>query len=313
MKSLLNQYSLKISHNKAFVFILISTALIWFVLQLSKPYTKNIEIDYQLQELPKDFRLENENKIKASISTNGLKLLEFSILKPKLILSYTDFSLTDSTLVLSDRSLATLMSSQFGFSADVVNVKDDLTLTYYRQFSKEVFIYPKLSLDFQPGYDTIGKLKFSPKTIEVFGKKNQLSDLKSIPTKSINLNNLDASITGEVELDTANLGVESYNRLKVKYAIEVERFTEKQIQVPIQVINLPERSSISIYPKQLILTVEVPVSKYDELSKDNFRVVCDFAKLNTGAKFMVPKLIESPEYVKYPKLQTQRINFLIKE
>lgn len=313
MKSFLTQFSFKVSHNKAFVFILISTALIWFVLQLSKLYTKDIEIDYKLQELPKDFRLENRNKIKASISTNGLKLLELSILNPKLNLSYADFSSTDSTLFLNNRRIASLMSLQLGFSTEVINVKDDLKLSYFKQFSKEVSIQPTLNLSFQPGYDTIGKFTFSPQTINVFGKKNQLSELKSIPTKSINLKNLDASITGKVELDTANLGVESYSHLKVNYAVEVVRFTEKQIQVPIKVINVPDGMSISIYPKQLSLNVEVPVSKYDQLTKDNFRVVCDFANLDSGAKFMVPKLTKFPEYVKYPKLQTQRINFLIKE
>lgn len=311
--SILKKFKLKIDQNKAFLFILISTSVIWLVLQLSKSYTTDLQLNYLVKDLPKSLNVSENKSISLNVTSNGFALLRLNIFRPKLDFSYSDFERSDSLLSLNQAKLNQIIASELKLEKENINANQGLKLNYYKRFSKELKVLPTLKLSFQPGFDTIDPIDYSPKKVTIFGKIDDLSPVDTIYTQLIKHDNINDSISGLAELNLNEISFERINTASIAYQINVDRFTEKTIKLQVDVINVPEEIELSIYPKEIELSFELPLSKYDLVTADNFKLICDFSQAQPNDSFLILKLKSYPKYIKYPRLSTKRINFLIKE
>ena len=313
MKPILKRLTPKLDHNKAFVFILISTAAIWFVLQLSKTYTTQLQLNYSIINLPKEYKIEKEQKLSTYITSTGLNLLYLNLFNPQINIDYSKFTKSIDFISLDEAVLNNLISTQLEVGKDQVEVNHNLKLRFYQLFSKQMKVIPILNLNFQPGFDTIQDIQYSPSKVTVYGKRNILSSIDSVFTKPIIHKNIDDSISSQIELNLEALEFDQVNTSVIQYNIFVDRFTEKTITLPVEVINLPLDTSISIYPKQVEVSFEIPLSKYDKVSAKNFKLVCDYDKAKESDSYLIPKIVKSPKFIKYQRLRTKQISYLIKE
>jgi hypothetical protein len=58
---------------------------------------------------------------------------------------------------------------------------------------------------------------------------------------------------------------------KVMVLIPVEKFTEKELTLPVQVIHLPEDVNLKLFPPNVKITVMVGLSEYEEVSSRDFQ------------------------------------------
>ncbi len=313
MKPILKRLTPKLDHNKAFVFILIATAAIWFVLQLSKTYTTQLQLNYSIINLPKEYKIEKKQKLSTYITSNGLKLLYLNLFNPEINIDYTEFTRSDDFISIDESGLNNLISTQLELDKNQIEAHNLLKLDYYKLFSKQIEVFPKLNLTFQPGFDTIQDIQYSPSQITIYGREDALSSIDSVFTNPITHRNIKDSISSQIDLNLDELDYDEVNTNVIKYTILVDRFTEKTITLPVEVINLPTDTNISIYPKQLEVSFELPLSKYNKVSAKNFRLVCDYNKAKVTDSYLIPKLVKSPKFIKYERLRTKQISYLIKE
>lgn len=313
MKPILKRLTPKLDHNKAFVFILISTAAIWFVLQLSKSYTTQLQLNYSIINLPKEYKIEKEQKLSTYITSNGLNLLYLNLINPEINIDYSEFTKSYDFISIDESGLNNLISTQLELDKNQIEAHNLLKLDYYKLFSKKIEVFPKLDLTFQPGFDTIQDIQYSPSQITIYGREDALSSIDSVFTNPIIHRNIKDSISSQIVLNLVELDYDQVNTNVINYTILVDRFTEKTITLPVEVINLPSDTNISIYPKQLEVSFELPLSKYNQVSAKNFKLICDYSRVKTSDNYLIPKLVKSPKFIKYERLRTKQISYLIKE
>lgn len=165
------------------------------------------------------------------------------------------------------------------------------------------------------GY-AIKSIKPEMEQVEIFATSNILDNIKEVKTKDIDLSEIKASGSTEVELDLPD-GVVAPGHTKVEVNIEIEQLkeankakkTEKEDKktnqskiiedIPINILNNEERQNVTFIkpPNQLVsLTVLGDKKAIENLKAEDFQVSIDLEGLEEG-KHTVPLTIESPSNI----------------
>ena len=92
---------------------------------------------------------------------------------------------------------------------------------------------------------------------------------------------------------------------RINCSFELERFTEVQFTIPIEVLNQPDSIALQTFPSRVKLTCNVGLSKYDRVDRSLIKAVVDYSDIQDGARLLdvaiqnIPVYLISSEY--YPK------------
>ena len=76
-----------------------------------------------------------------------------------------------------------------------------------------------------------------------------------------------------VELDVSNYpSYLKFSKTKVLVTGKVDKFTEGKIEVPVQLVNLPEQIILSVFPKEIPVVFYTSLSAYNSIDRDDFRI-----------------------------------------
>src|SRR5690606_38679189 len=103
-----------------------------------------------------------------------------------------------------------------------------------------------------------------------------------------------------------------YETTEVIINAEVERYSEKLIQLEVQVRNLPENTSIKLYPPLVKILCKAPISQLKNIKASDFVVICDFKNTQEQDTYLIPQIIQKPSFVSSVTLLDQKIEFLTK-
>ena len=93
--------------------------------------------------------------------------------------------------------------------------------------------------------------------------------------------------------------------------IEVDKFTEGTVEVPVLIKNIPQDVSINYFPKHISVTYYLPLSDYGKFQASNFKIECDYKDtLNSDFTFMIAELVKIPKSVKKARLSSDKVEFI---
>ncbi|HET8838236.1 MAG TPA: CdaR family protein [Flavobacteriaceae bacterium] len=245
---------------------------------------------------------------------NGFKIAWLSLFKKDLMIDLSTLKDTGSELVYDVESNTKKIREDLGLSLeDVVFLDDILKIKYELKEVKTVPVVSVEKIEFQAGYASSDSLQIKPDSIKISGSEKMISEIKTLKTKPIVLTKVDSDISGTIPIDTAGIGKVTLYQKTVGYSLDVEKFTEGKLEVPISVVNAPENVEIAIFPKTLYVIFKVSLQNYDKISKNDFRIVCDYADLKEGQNFFIPRVVEQPENISNLRLNINKVQFVIKK
>lgn len=302
--------------NKVFLFILFSTSLIWFILKLSKTYTDVIDFNYELTNLPKDLVIESSDKdqIKVQLETTGIKLISYHLFTTTIDIDFDELEGDKNKYHLANDQIKSVVQQKIDMPNENFAVKTKaLNFSSYKLYAKKVGIQSQLDVQFAPGYDSIAEFQFSPDSITVYGNQKTLDTLQVVYTKKEKILNVKESLEDHIAIEMRNLDFHEISQNEVMYKLGVARYTEKTLQLPIEVINVPHDIEVSIFPKQIQINFEVELQNYDAVTKKDFHLICDFRKREKDDNVLVPYLNAKPAHIKKIRFNATRVNYLIRE
>ena len=102
-----------------------------------------------------------------------------------------------------------------------------------------------------------------------------------------------------------------FTHSQVQISAVVERFTEGTINVPINIINIPEGIKLKYYPKEVSVVYYTSLSNFKTISTSSFIVEVDYNSLNAQDTYLIPKIVQQPDKVKNVRLNEKRIEFIL--
>lgn len=298
------------------VFLMIS-AFIWLLNALNKNYTSVLEYPLVYTDFPEDrvFVGELPENLDLQINANGYVLLRHRMFRKPVPISFdvSDYNLSrgldSSSAYILTRYLKNQISKELPAELQLLEIKPD---TLYFQFAGKVTRMVKIKPDFD--YTIVNqftikdKIMLTPDSVEVTGPDLILDTMAFVHTEKMDLGELTRNYKDKIRLNQqADL---TYNVSRVDCFIELERFTELQVSVPIEVLNLPDSILIQTFPSSIKLNCKVGLSKYDRIESYPFKALIDYEKIEERVQTLNVSIQNLPDYLLGYEYSPKTVEFL---
>ena len=300
------------------VFLMISV-VIWLLSALSKNYTSEIEYPLVYTDIPEDrvFVGDLPEHLDLSINAPGYALLKYKVFRKPvpIVFKVSAFTLNrpgqDSTRAyILTRYLKDQVSRQLPFNLQLLEINPDtLHFHFTGKVTRVIPVRPDFLFEVDKQFTTRDGILLEPDSVEVTGPDLILDTLKYLTTERIDLGLLTRNYSDQVQLK----GVEDVeqSRSTVHCTIELERFTEIQLYIPVEALNLPDTLSLQSFPARINMTCKVGLSKFDRMDNNLFRAVVDYSVVDEQTKVLDVSIRNVPGYLLSCDYYPKSVEFLI--
>ncbi len=286
----------------------------WFVHALGKERETTISVPLRYVGVPPNIDITNNPPavISLSVHDQGLQLLGYSRngLHPMSIdLSRTFYQKGD--IVITADQLAGRLRRYLKPTTSILELHPDSILIQYEKLSTTVLPIT-LNAKIEPAHQHIihGHIQLHPSQLTVFGPKKLIESLKSISTEFIDLSNITDTATYVFKLKP--IKSVRYSSKNIKVTICAEQFTEKKIQIPIQVLHCPVNFKLRTFPPVVEATFTVGLSHFNSFNPTDIQVYLDY---NDIQKVNVTKqklnIINGSKYISNLRISPQEVEFIL--
>ncbi len=297
-----------------FVFLLLST-LFWFFTALSDtyPYLTTYEVTYT--DLPNDLLFQNKQKqrIKVQINTSGFRILSHKLRTKNIQIPVSDFKKKGKyTYYYLPNKQIVLLQKQFNNENLVRFASDSLWLDLGVMKTKKVPVISKVDLSFKSGYKLIQKLHISPDSISVKGPEKHLDSIYFFYTKEVKITEIhkDFHTTIPLDLTAMDLDVLHVNTNQVELVGKVAKFTEEQIELPIQVLGVPKAATYRLSQDKVILKYLVSFEDYKKINKNSFEISCQYPSETNNTTKATLILSKKPDFISTYSISPKQVSLL---
>lgn len=304
------------SNINTFLFFLACTVLIWIFVQFSKDYNEVINIPVEYVNIPPDKIITSDNPkaVKLRVEENGFRLAWKIMFPPKLSIDVSKAVPSNGKLLYVIDENRKDIISQLNINFDQSRfVKDVLAINYEQKDEKLVPVVSQVEIEYAAGYSAVDGLRLLRDSIKVSGPREILDTLTHLKTKKLSLKKVKEDLSGKVKIDTSGFNNLTLFSDSIEYTVDVEKFTEGKVVVPIELINVPKGLNVVIFPKESTLFFQVNLKNYSKVTASDFRVVADFSEVQDNQDFLIPKLLQKPEFTTNVRLNEKKIQFIIKK
>lgn len=296
------------------VFLVISTAL-WLLIKLSNDYSTQTTFSLQLEEVPADKWISSpELAVKMSLNTDGFHTLRCKMIRePKRVVTIPLNEVpyrqeTGNTYSFSSQYVAERIADFLGIgTSDVVMNDDKVYFNMDMLKSKVVPIAFQSDIKTQRQYDVYGIPTIDPSTITIFGPQEVIDTVKSVKTVKVSKVNVNQGFRETVGLDLLGGTIRS-NVKEVTVEVNVEKFTEKDIEVPIKVSG---GLRVRFFPETMKVKCLVAIKDYASIVPEDFSVAVDRQQLEDLQPLLDVRLASWPQYVQVLSTSPDKVEYLI--
>ena len=297
--------------------LLIATSL-WFLNALGKDYSETLTYSVKYVNPPKNLFLSNTppSKIELNVQAHG-----FTLLRHKLAFSFAPviFDLTSimqnnpgagNTITVPTADLIRRIENQVSKEISVTDISPRImTLVFDSLETKTVPVTARVKYDFKLQYNQRSAIVMEPDVIQISGPAGVIDTITSLQTEAKTFHNLDASLTQVLRVHhPPGTNVEPQS---ITLHIPVERFTEKELTIPIEIQNRPGQVNIKLFPPQVKVAAMVALSDYENLTPTNFSAVVDYEQIAAGQTNLDIVVEVKPEFVFLLKTTPSSVEYLI--
>ena len=156
--------------------------------------------------------------------------------------------------------------------------------------SKSVPIISNLHIKPAPGYIMVGNQIIKPEKIDIAGPQKELALINHIETINDTISGLTSFYSGKIEIQSLGRLIK-YSTNSVEISLDIQNISERIIvDVPVIVVNIPEKIRVFPSPQTVSLTVIGGVNQISNLNPNDIKVIVDFNDWSHLKQFYEPKV-----------------------
>ena len=297
-----------------FLFFVFISFSFWISTKLSNSYTIEQIFNIEWINIPESIVIsENNKKLNTSITASGVEIILYRLfnnnLKIDLIQAnfesdYLSLNLENQKFLIQQQLYSNTLLNQF--TPSLVKIK------FSRLSEKKIPIIPKTRINLRAGYLTDSNVISKPDCIIVRGPKILLDSIYYAETIAYNQEDVYKSISKKINLSP----IEGANFSKdfVDIELSVSRYSEKEFNIPIELINQPEGVKVKLFPPKTKVRATIPMSVIGNIRVSDFRLIADYNQILNGQTQKLELFIQKkPSGVKQIILEPNEVNYLIRK
>lgn len=280
---------------------------IWLLMNLSKTYEKKVPVSLSYVNNPEDtFVFTTDSIVHVNLKGTGFSLIGNKFEN----LTYTIDTKKNNThwiWQVDDYDFKKL----FPKNVSVVNVMPRKAIFQVKKMKHKVVpIHSKIEVSTKLGYG-IKSINLGKTHTTVYGDKKAIDTITHVQTKQLTFEELTESVSGKVIIEPISKYVKITDQ-EITYMYSVERYTQGNFQVPVQIKNKPIGKEVSIFPKEVNVQFQAALSEFSKYKTHDFKVYVNFEDANETNKLPL-HFEEVPKGVKNAKILKQQLTYLIVE
>lgn len=304
-----------------FLFCVVLSAFFWLMLSLAKDYTVEFRFPVSYTNLPTDKVIINAlpSTIDVEINASGFNILLYKFKHKKEVLSIDLKGIkhysTKNRYYITTSSRIEKITSQLDNDIRVLKIfPDTIHLNFNKKVSRKVPVKVNLSLDFNNQYQQADSIKVIPNYITISGAAEEVAKITRVETVALSLKDVTDSLALDMAiLKTSQLKLIDLSHPKVKVLVDVTKFTEGSVELPVEVANLPRNYSLKIFPDKVTVKYNVAFKNYEKISPIQFKAVVDYQKIEQGSTKLKVNLVKFPSEIRSVKLSPEKVEYIIRK
>lgn len=299
-----------------FMFFILFSLILWILIKFSDTYSDSIDFDVKYINVPKDKILLGTppEKLSVTIQGQGFQILSYRLFTRELELDVSKIQKGISRYYLSKDYLESAIKEVLAKNINLQKLNEDtLYLDFGINKQKVVPVVHRVTANFATDYDFYDSLTVTPSEIEIWGPEDIVDSVSYLETEEVFLNKVDDDINIPVAIIIPKeLQQLRFNERGVDVKGKVERFSERLIEVPLIVTNMPQGTVVRVFPKQVRVLFKAALSDITSIKVEDFMIVCDFNKVNSSSDYLIPQILKKPAIIKEAHLLDKKVEYLIK-
>lgn len=303
---------------KIFSLFLVCAVLAWFVSKLSETYVSTATFKLAYQNAPENLFFTNASKheVDVSIKASGFQFVGFSFNKRKVAVDLNQLNKIDERYYIPESIYEAQIKERLPSSVEFVglNQTDTLFLELYKLYTKSVPIISQLKIDLAQNHMLQEDVVLEPSQVVLSGSKEEIDAVSSIKTEVEELSGVSSNFNKKISLILPEeLKNVKFSNKSVSVSGRVFKFSEKVIELPVEVINLPKDLEIKTFPNKVLVLCKASIAALKDLKQTDFRLVADYNTVkNENRNTMILELIKQPKQVYGIRLKTTEVDFVVK-
>jgi len=322
-QSLLRKFNLRNDRKPVIFLICVAIATIfWFLNALEKEYTVELSFPVKYTNLPKNKILANDppNHFTLDVRSYGFTLLRYklSMAFSPLVFNVNEFTgkkmeVTNNTVyAIPSRQYRGRIAAQLSNELNITGVHPDTVHFYFdRIISRKFKVTPDISYGLKKQHYLYDDINVKPDSVVVEGPQSILDTLKEVQTISQHYKDLDQETKRNVLLK--EIKKLEFKPSRVLIDIPVEEYTEKQVEVPITIDNLPDSVHVNLFPSSVKISFMTGLSQFNEITQADFRASVSYEDLKNKMDYLPVYLEKSPPHLKSVNFLPKKIEYLIEQ
>ena len=298
-----------------FLFFLLISALLWFLIKLSKEYTTQTVFTVVYTQAPVNkWVSSSDQKVNLSFVADGFVTLRHNLIRQpnrvvEISLEEVPYRLEGgNTYSYGSQYVAERVADWLGVPAGNVTMNDDKQYFNMEDLQqKELPVQVPLDVTTQRQYYLYGDPIVEPATLTVYGPKSVLDTVEVLHTEPFVATGANADITRSLAVDYYG-GVIQAAEQTVQVTVRVEQYTETQVEVP---VTVADSLQVRFFPETMKVRCLVPIRDFASLSPAAFVVLADTAQLHLRQPLLDIRLVQVPEHVQVIKTEPEQVEYLI--
>ena len=294
------------------IFLVISTAA-WFLVKLSENYVTQTTFRLQLEEVPADkWVSSDEQSVKMSLNIDGFHTLRYKMIRDRFVtipLDEVSYRLeNNNTYSFSSQYVAEKVADKLGINASDITMNDaKIYFTMDALKSKVVPIVLQSDVTTARQYGIYGIPMLDPSSVTIYGPQEVIDTIKAVKTELLTMNNVSQNFSATLPLDL--LGGQIHSDVKeVKAEVQVEKYTELDVEVPIKV---SDSLKMRFFPETMSVKCLVAMRDYASISPESFSVAVDEQQLKAMQPLLDVRLVSWPPTVQILATRPDKVEYLI--
>jgi hypothetical protein len=302
-----------------FSFFLVISVIIWLLNALSKDYTTAIKYPIAYSRFPQDKVLISEvpDHLGLTVTGHGYALLSYKLSNRPIPISFPVSGFTmnrmpeDTTkFYILTRYARDRVERQLSGELKLVEIfPDTLVFQFANEVDRWLPMEPVIEFGIGKGFTLIDEVEISPESIMVTGPDIYLDTMQSMRTEKLVLGTLEKNYRGTLRI--ANYPGLNYQKSIVNCVIRIEKLTEVQVRVPVQISGLPDSLRMQTFPQQVTVKGMIGLSDYERVVPEAFRIEVNYDDVLENKNRLEVQMRTSPDELMSADFYPRYVEYLL--
>jgi hypothetical protein len=301
---------------KVFAILLTCSFVAWLLSQLSETYTDDITFSLNYVNPPDSLMMmgASRDEVTLTVRGSGWQFLGSRFSSGTLNVDLSRVSYNRGRYFLRERNYGDQLASALPKAMTIVKMdSDSLLFRFSRLVKKKVPVIPGVRLQLAQNYLMEKDLEVTPDSVTLTGPHQELDTVREIRTVALELREISESFVRSLQLEKPErLSNTFYSTGEVQVKGEVFRFSEKILDVPVEVINLPEGVQVKTFPNSVEVLCKARLETLKGIESSDFRIVADLAEVHEDSPFLQVRMDQKPEGVPGIQMMQLQVEYILK-